>query len=331
MGFPARAAFVLIASVSGFCQLPSVRCDSIQSSLQDCPFVTLQDTAPDIGVSGGDAHADLLASDSETPMPNGAAGSAFVSAPALARLERFHWGRALLESFMFFSISQAYVVHDDYHWVVVENGVPFNHYWRDYKQSLSSWIHAGWDDGDPKLYSYVGHPIQGALTGYIQVQNDPKGRALEFENSKVYWHSRLRALIWNTVYSTQWTLGPLSELTFEKYGTQARPSWNQDGSWPCTRKPCANGTGQVDLVITPAGGFAWMLAEDLLDKKVARRLEGSTRNHFLIDTARCALNPIRGGANILHGKSPWYRASRDASQVYWSRHAPDIAGASVGH
>jgi hypothetical protein len=47
---------------------------------------------------------------------------------------------------------QAYVVHDDYHWVIVENGVPLNHYWRDYKQSLSSWIHSGWNDGDPLMY-----------------------------------------------------------------------------------------------------------------------------------------------------------------------------------
>src|SRR5439155_5377438 len=106
---------------------------------------------------------------------------------------------------------------------------------------------------DPKLYSYVGHPIQGALTAYIRVQNDPKGRELEFANTKAYWHSRLKALLWNTAYSTQWTLGPLSELTVEKYGTKVRSPWNQDGSWPCTKKPCANGTGQVDLLITPVG------------------------------------------------------------------------------
>ena len=66
-------------------------------------------------------------------------------------------------------------MHDDYRWVVVENGVPFNHHWRDYKQSLSTWINAGWNDGDPSLYRYVGHPVQGALTSYIQIQNDPQG------------------------------------------------------------------------------------------------------------------------------------------------------------
>jgi hypothetical protein len=69
--------------------------------------------------------------------------------------------------------------------------------------------------------------------------------------------------------------------------------------------------------MTPIGGTGWLLAEGFLDKSMAWRVEGSTRSHFLIDLTRCALNPIRGGANILHGHRP-YGASRDASQVYFS-------------
>ena len=56
---------------------------------------------------------------------------------------------------------------------------------------------------------------------------------------------------------------------------------------------CLTGVGQVNLVMTPVGGFGWMLGEDLLDRYVARRVEGSTRNSFLIGFTRCALNPIR--------------------------------------
>ena len=70
--------------------------------------------------------------------------------------------------------------------------------------------------------------------------------------------------------------------------------------------------------MTPIGGTGWLLAEDFLDKSMARRVEGSTRNHFRIDLTRRAFNPVRGGANILHGHRPWYGASRDASQVYFS-------------
>jgi hypothetical protein len=61
-------------------------------------------------------------------------------------------------------------------------------------------------------------------------------------------------------------------------------------------------------------------------------VEGATTNHFIIDFTRCALNPIRGGANILHGKRPWYRASRDASQVYFYHHfmTTPRAGSAAG-
>jgi hypothetical protein len=67
--------------------------------------------------------------------------------------------------------------------------------------------------------------------------------------------------------------------------------------------------------MTPLGGTGWLIGEDFLDSKVVRRVEGATQNRFLIDTVRCALNPIRGGANILHGEHPWYRASRDVQTV----------------
>jgi len=233
----------------------------------------------------------------------------------------------LLETFELFSIEQAYVVHDDWGWVAgkhSENGVPFNHYWRDYKQSLSSWIHSGWSDGDPNLYGYVGHPVQGVATSYIFIQNDPKSERVEFSRTKEYWNSRLKATLWNAVYSTQWNLGPLSEPTIEKYGTNHRSPWNQNGTWPCNTKHCYTGMGQIDLVMTPLGGMGWLVGEDILDRYVARRVERSTGNRFLVDATRCGLDPIRVGTNILHGKRPWYRP-RDTKDVYLDDYPAKIA------
>jgi hypothetical protein len=334
MGLLRKSFLILFLSAAGFGQLlPSAECDVAHVALDSCSFVTEQ--PPPQATSRNAAGSENLTTAGLSGSVRGNNGGpqieSFVSGPSQRRAEGFHWRRALFESFTFLAIEQAYVVKDDFRWVTVENGVPFNHYWRDYKQSLSTWVHSGWDDGDPALYSYLGHPIQGALTGYIQIQNDPQGRALELSNTKDYWWSRFKASLWNAAYSTQWNIGPLSELTVEKYGTQARPPWNKDGSWPCTRKPCVTGVGQVDLVTTPVGGFAWILTEDLLDKQIARRVEGATRNHFLIDFTRCALNPIRGGANILHGKWPWYRASRDARRIYFSKHSkPEPEGPTIG-
>jgi hypothetical protein len=257
----------------------------------------------------------LLVQGSHDPESRNAPGD--FEPPGTARdLENqgFHWRRALTESFTFLLIEQAYVIHTDFYWVVSENGVPFNHYWRDYKQSLSQWTHSGWNDGDPNWFGYVGHPIQGALTGFIQIQNDPKSEKQVFSKTKSYWKSRLKAGLWNAVYSTQWNLGPLSEVTVEKYGTKDRAPWTYAGTFPCTHH-CLTGVGQIDIVMTPLGGTGWLIGEDFLDEKVVRRIEESTRSRFLIDTARVSLNPIRAGANMLHGQHPWYRAPRDGGET----------------
>jgi hypothetical protein len=247
--------------------------------------------------------------------------NAFVSSPQSRGKPGFHWGRALLESFELLSIEQAYVVHTDWKWVAgsnSENGVPFNHYWRDYKQSLSAWINSGWSDGDPNMYGYVGHPIQGVATSYIFLQNDPKSEGVEFSKTKAYWISRLKATAWNAAYSTQWNIGLLSEMTIEKYGTHWRSPWNQNGTWPCTTKNCYTGVGQIDLVMTPVAGMGWLVGEDILDRFITRRVETSTRNRTLIDVTRCGLDPIQVGTNILHGKRPWYRPRYKREDIYFT-------------
>ncbi len=315
---------ILLLSVTAVCQVPSSRCDAVNSPLAVCAYLTPDDSnspannqpAP----TWASASASLFTEDSSNPsnvVPNKSV-NALVSTPDNgAPKQGFRWGRALFECFTLLSIEQAYVVHDDWDWVAgkySENGIPFNHYWRDYKQSLSAWVHSGWSDGDPNMYGYVGHPIQGVAVSYIYLQNDPKSENLEFSKTKAYWHSRFMATVWNAVYSTQWNLGPVSEVTVEKYGTHHRSPWNSDGSWPCNTNHCYTGVGQIDIVMTPLGGLGWLVGEDILDRYVARRVEHATPNRFLIDTTRIGLDPIRCGTNMLHGKRPWYRP-RDANDV----------------
>ena len=319
----------LFLSAGGFGQAAPPRCDSTNKAV-DSAALDSPDNVIDPCPAWVDAPSSVVGSPSplaanpfnHSALPAHVSLTAFpllagddvdaVSTSSESEKEGFHWRRALTESFTFLVIEQAYVVHTDFRWVVSENGIPFNHYWRDYMQSLTSWWHAGWSAGENPSYNYLGHPIQGALTSYIQIQNDPKSRNLEFSNTKAYWRSRLKATVWNTVYSTQWSIGLLSEPTVEKYGSKDRAPWNANGSFPCNTKTCYSGVGKVNIVMTPVGGLGWMLAEDILDKKFAEPFEERTRNRFLIDFVRSATSPIRGGANILHGNRPWYRP-RDAS------------------
>ncbi len=151
----------------------------------------------------------------------------------------------------------------------------------------------GWGDGDPFLVNYIGHPFQGAVAGYIQVQNDPGYRRARFGRSQLYWRSRLRAMAFSALYSTQFELGPVSEASLGNLG-----------------KEDVGGAGAVDLVVTPVGGFGMMLAEDALDQFVVRPIEEWTTNRVIRVLVRGFLNPNRSFANVLRFKRPWHRDTR---------------------
>lgn len=167
-----------------------------------------------------------------------------------------------------------------------ELGGPF---WRDYINSVRGL--RGWDDGDSFLVNYVGHPMQGAVSGYIQIQNDGTGRTYVFGRDARYWRSRLQAFAWAAGYSTQFELGPYSEASIGNVGLN-------------------RGTmGWVDLVVTPTGGLALIVLEDAVDAKVLTRLErggGPLRVRIL----RTLLTPNRSLANMLRMTAPWHRDVR---------------------
>src|SRR4051812_15006166 len=93
-------------------------------------------------------------------------------------------------------------------------------YWSTYKKSLKHWRWSRWNDDDPFLDDYIAHPMMGAITSYIFIQNDPMSKKLVFENSKRYWKSRLlRSMLYSAAYSAQWKIGPASEASLEKVGS----------------------------------------------------------------------------------------------------------------
>lgn len=163
-------------------------------------------------------------------------------------------------------------------------------------QSLSN-LH-GWSDGDGFLVNYIGHPIQGASSAYIWVQNDGRNRYLEYGNNRQYWKSRMRATFWSWAYSTQFEIGPLSEASIGKI--QSR--YPQQGF--------------VDHVATPTIGLAWMVAEDVLDRYVVRPFEDRFENNWARMMMRSWLNPTRSFANMMRWKEPWHRDSRKGILSY---------------
>lgn len=215
----------------------------------------------------------------------------------------FQWGAALAQAARLTAFQQGMLLATD-RWgrYSVANGKFFADYANAVKGTFTQW-----DDGDPFLDNYIGHPLQGAVTGFIQVQNDPQGRALTITNSKAYWKSRMKAMAWTAAVSTQFEVGPVSEASIQNLGGFLYQN--------CPTCPPTRGAGWVDIVVTPTLGTAWLVGEDALDRFVVHRIENKIGRGKWANFFRCALNPGRTAANLIRLKAPWYRDNRDTPQL----------------
>ncbi len=232
-----------------------------------------------------------------------------VLAPANPR-ERFHWGPALWQSFTFLVTEHAFRLATDPYarYLVVHR--PF---WYDYRKSIGDFHMDRWGDGDSFLVNYIGHPLQGAVSGNIFLQNDPQGRAARFGKSSAYWHSRLKAWVWAAAYSTYFEIGPV--LSEAALGNEGGYTYLPGCGWylKCQQipgkvysKPPTNNTGWVDFIITPTVGMGWIVMENAIENELVDRLakDSPALKYKLL---RSALAPSRTMANAMAGKKPWYR------------------------
>jgi hypothetical protein len=200
--------------------------------------------------------------------------------------DSFKWQPALKQSFSFLAIQQSFRIATQPSTRSQLRG-PYFGDWVTSVRNIS-----GWHDGDSVLANYVAHPMEGAIAGYIQVQNDPRYRKVQFgENG--YWRSRLKAFAWSAAFSTNYELGPIGDAAIGNVGKQ-----------PGTK-------GVVDLVVTPTVGMGWMVTEDVLDRHLILPLERRIHNPTVRLLVRSWLNPSRSMSNALRGRWPWHRDSRN--------------------
>ena len=196
--------------------------------------------------------------------------------------QSFHWLAAIKQSLLFLGVQHGYALTQPKTRRDLKG--PF---FKDYVRSVKS-LH-GWEDGGRFFTNYIAHPMQGSLLGFIQIQNDPKGMNLSYNNSNAYWRSRLKALAWSAAWSTQFEIGPVSQASIGNVGLHGKQTY-------------------VDLVVTPIGGFGLMVLEDFLDKHIISMIERrNSGNFYLKVSSRTFLNPTRSIANLLRFKPPWYR------------------------
>jgi hypothetical protein len=208
---------------------------------------------------------------------------------------RVSWWRVLSQSFYFLSTQHLGNIGLDHD---TRNALERGNFWGNYAYCVEHYRWSRWKDDDPFLVDYVGHPMMGAVTSSIYEQNDPKQRALMFENTQRYWMGRLRAMAYSAAYSAQWKVGPLSEASIGSTGlfyyTRAR-----DGIW-------TNETGMQDFFITPIGGMAWNVGEDVIDRYILRHVRHARRNKWVL-LASSLTTPGKSAANLTRFRAPYYR------------------------
>jgi hypothetical protein len=219
--------------------------------------------------------------------------------------EPYHWRGLIAQSLFFNVIENGFRSASDDQIRILLANKPF---WHDYAASMHHFNMRRWNDGDDFLVNYVGHPMQGAVSGFIEVQNDPTGRLQEVSATRAYWKSRFKAFLWATAYSTHSEISPLGEAGIGNEGGWTYPIHCRTiCTDPGTYKKYTNNTGWVDFTITPTVGTLWLIAEDTLDRFVSDRVQGGNTSRVLPKILRGALNPSRTMANALRFKAPWYR------------------------
>jgi hypothetical protein len=218
------------------------------------------------------------------PRPAGPSGTSIQ--PVVSRSEtRFRWYPAFKEALLYTGIMHAFNISTEAGTRDTLNGKWFHQY-MDSVAELR-----GWSDSDHFMAPYVGHPIEGSVFGFIQRQNDPRYRMVQFGDGREYWISMLRSMAYAAVWHTQWKIGPASEASIGNVMLHASP-------------------GFITLVDTPTLGFCTMLAEDAADRYLIMGLENRTANRPLIMLARSFLNPGRTFGNLMAFRMPWTREMR---------------------
>ncbi len=241
------------------------------------------------------------------------AASAPAWSPALQSEEDatpgYGWRGLIWQSVEFDVAENGFRIPSDY---VMRDLLAHKPFWHDWIASNKQWNMGRFSDGDNFLVDEIGHPIQGAVSAFIEIQNSPTDSRIEWGDPG-YVRSRFKGFLWATVFSTHEKISPAGEAGVGNdggftYGNQCHYTCNSSNFGPGTSDTkYTNNTGWTDFVITPTAGMLWVLAEDVLDKDVSDRLSEAYPDKMWPKFVRGGLNPSRSFANLLRWREPWYR------------------------
>jgi len=159
-------------------------------------------------------------------------------------------------------------------------------FWHEYVDSVH--VPDKWNDKDSWQVNYIGHAISGgAYTRIWMDQREPRN-----PTTSQYVKSIGKALIYTTLFSIQYEMGPMSEASIGNVGINPHDlGWN-------------------DYIWTPIGGVLWTMGEDAIDKYALTWVEKHVPFMMAKAAARMIANPSRMLANIGQNRTPWSRKDR---------------------
>ncbi|MGC2112668.1 MAG: hypothetical protein WA655_24325 [Candidatus Korobacteraceae bacterium] len=285
-----RKVLSVILLVLLACSVEVVAC--AQSALQPGGGVDVADppssTTPGESSSRGRTPTDLSPSSANLGDDAGSASAAnmYIVSPPPKAQTGVDWGHLVASSLGFLAVSHTF----RYSTEATTRRQLDKPFFPGYFASVSN-LH-GWADGDPFLVNYVGHPMQGAVSGFMWQHDDRAYRTVEFGRNRRYWKEKMRGMAFAYVYSVQFEIGPISEASIGHI----------QSFYPQL--------GFVDHVITPTVGTGWAIAEDAIDRMIIQRVEEKVANPWVRLAFRSTLNPARSFANVMGGNLPWHRDDR---------------------
>jgi hypothetical protein len=159
-------------------------------------------------------------------------------------------------------------------------------FWPEYFDSVH--VPQKWGDKDHWQVNYIGHAMSGGAFARIwMVQREPRTTT-----APQYFKALGRALIFTSICSIQYEMGPMSEASIGNVGLNPDDlGWN-------------------DYIWTPIGGVLWTMAEDGIDKYALTWIDKHVPFMMAKAAARMILNPSRMLANIGMNRTPWSRYDR---------------------
>lgn len=246
--------------------------------------------------------------------------------PAPGYMEKYQWRGLIWQTVEFNVIENGFRVSADH---VMRDTLAHRPFWHNYWASMNQFQMRRWNDGDTFIVNYIGHSIHGAVASYLEIQNSPTQRRLEW-GDQGYARSRFKGFLWATAFSTASEISPVGE---PGVGNEGGFTYGRDCQYKCnssnfqTGDKYTNNTGWVDFIVTPTAGAVWVTTEDLIDKYLTDGLVQKHPDRFWPLLMRGGLTPVRSFDNMLRWHVPWYRdyeqTVQPPSRVYWFPDAED--------